>query len=139
MIQTDTMTAEVAPANGADGNHKEDEEKVPQTHADAEEDGDDAEEDGAPEVAGAGAFCIFILIDIIECGTDQWGACAYALNVQGIARKRRKRRNPRRRPLRLSSSLSHLGLDCRNCSQTGIILRESCMIIRTSTFLTYFC
>ena len=39
------MTAEVAPANGTNGVHKEDEEKVPQTHVDAEEDGDEAEEE----------------------------------------------------------------------------------------------
>lgn len=53
------MTAELAPTNGTNGAHKEEDEKVPQNHVDGEEDGEDGEEDGAPEAAGTGAVLKF--------------------------------------------------------------------------------
>ena len=55
------MIADPAHANGTSGVKPAEDEKVPQNHADAEEDGEEGEDDGVPETAVTGALPIRLL------------------------------------------------------------------------------
>ena len=80
------MTAELGLVNGANGVAKEEEEKVPQNHLDAEDEVDDGEEDGAPEAGAGGELQIYRVKHI-----------AHFRSATGDSKKKKKKKKPKKK------------------------------------------
>lgn len=92
------MTNELAAVNGAD----ESKDKIPHDHVDAEDDNDEGEEDGAPEIVGAGGECFTWNPSRIDC--------THVYHVGEGKKKKKKKKSKKKKVAAEQSEPPRVGL-----------------------------